>query len=149
MELSLAQVLEWRIQKSQLNCHPPGSRRDRSHRLLIPGLAKNLLKSAPHKANAGAAAEPDPDDPRLHALGRKEEREVLPVEGQEGRQRHDPEAELRAMDRQEVGEPRSGRRGLQAQKVPTVGGKAIVRRLPNPRGALRHHAAHDTGAEQA
>ena len=84
MELSSAQLLEWRIQKSQLICHPPGSRRDRSHRLLIPGLTENLLKSAPHKANAGAGAEPDPDDPGLHALGRQEEREVLPVEGQAG-----------------------------------------------------------------
>ena len=53
------------------------------------------------------------------------------------------------MDRQEI----PGRRGLQAQKVPSVGGEAVARRRPSdPRGALReqlHHAAHDAGAEQA
>ena len=53
----------------------------------VPGLSETLLISLHEEddAAAEAEAEPDQDDPRLHAVGRQEEREILPLEGKEVR----------------------------------------------------------------
>lgn len=125
--------------------------------LLVLWLSETLLISTPLEEDA-AAAEPEDgqDDTGLHAVDRQEGRQVLAVERQEvgGRE----EGDLRAVDWEEVRQPlrtldgQKERRGThcssgpQAQKVPSVGGKALSRRYNHP-GAIRelHHFAHDAG----
>ena len=73
--------------KSLLNRHPESPSRGCSAHLHVPGLSETLLISLHEEddAAAEAEAEPDQDDPRLHAVGRQEEREILPLEGKEVR----------------------------------------------------------------